>query len=397
MEIIRESSVGRKESGDTHISVSPSKNLSLEIRSSVERLYGDKLKREIENELERLGVDNGAFLVEDDGALKYITEARLEAAIVAATDDKIPYRKAETNHAFDIERLRRSRLYIPGNNPRLFQNAWLYGADMLLLDLEDSVTPSQKFSTRYLVRNTLLSLKFGQSETAVRINPVSSPFGLDDLKVIVPAGPEIIVLPKAESAQDIHDLKLEISRIQQDAGTDHKIGIVPIIESAMGIIRAEEIASVEGVIMLAFGAEDYTRDIGAERTRNGKEHFVARCNLVTAAKAHAKLVSDTVFSDFADKEGLINSTREARELGFDGKGLIHPSQIEPVHKVFTPDQSELLFAVKAIAAAEEAERNGSGVIAIGRKMIDQPIVERARRQLKLAEKMGIEIPEIDKE
>jgi len=395
MKIKKEAHAGRIERGDLRVTVSPGTGRNIEIKSSIGNMYGDRILADCTAELDRLDVSDANVLIEDDGGLTYVISARVEAAVVAASEEISPHKVSNRKVVLQPERLRRSRLYIPGNNPALFPNAWLFGADMLLLDLEDSVPPAEKFATRYLVRNALIDTNFGESEIAVRINPLSSPFGIDDLEIIVPAGPEIIVLPKAESADDVNSLKGEIARIQKEAGTDFHIGIVPIIESALGVIKASEIASVEGVVALAFGAEDFTKDIGAERTKDAKEQFVARSTVVLAAKAYGKMASDTVFSDLSDEEGLIRATEEAKTLGFDGRGLIHPGQVEIVHKVFAPAEDDLVYAVRVIKAAEEAEKKGSGVVALGRKMIDPPVVARARRILNLAEKIKMEIPTIE--
>ncbi len=396
MKIVRKAVAGRQNKGDIQITIRPFEERTLALKSSISSLYGKKISEDINNELDRLGVIGASVEAVDDGSLAYVIAARVEAAVAAASDDPAPFKTAQKNHSFEPERLRRSRLYIPGNNPYLFVNASLYGADMLLFDLEDSVPPAEKHATRYLVRNLLLDDRLGTAEIAVRINQLSGPFGLADLEIVVPAGPAVIALPKAESKAEVERLSAEIARIQTAAGTKHKIAIMPIIESALGVVKAPEIASAEGVIILAFGAEDFTKDIGAERTREGKEHLFARCSVVCAAKAYGRLASDTVYSDFGDIEGLVASTKEGRSLGFDGRGMIHPAQVAPVHEVFAPKHDELIFAVKAIAAAEEAERSGSGVVAIGSKMIDAPIIARAKRTIDMAVKMGIELPKIEK-
>ncbi|HHS49543.1 MAG TPA: citrate lyase subunit gamma [candidate division Zixibacteria bacterium] len=397
MIITKTAVAGKKTKGDIEITIRPFEERTISLTSSIDKLYGTKIKAEIEAELDRLGVMNASVVAVDDGALDYVISARVEAAVIAASDDPAPFKAAKEDNAIEIDRLRRSRLYIPGNNPNLFVNAPVFGADMILLDLEDSVPPSEKHATRYLVRNLLLTGRLGASEAAVRINQLSGPFGLDDIEIIAPAGPSIIALPKAETAQDVRDLTAEIERIQQRAGTQHKIGIMPIIESALGVVNAPEIASADGVVVLAFGAEDFTKDIGAERTRDGKEQLFARQSVICAAKAFGRLASDTVFSDFGDTEGLIESTREGKALGFDGRGLIHPGQVAPVHEVYTPSPDELLFAVKVVAAAERAEAEGSGVVAIGSKMIDAPIVARAQRVIATAEKLAIPLPSIEEE
>ncbi len=286
------------------------------------------------------------------------------------------------------QKLRRSRLYMPGNNPYLSQNAFLFGADCIILDLEDSVPPSEKFDTRILVREILRNVDFGGTEKTVRINQMSSPYGRDDLEEIVPAEPDAIFIPKAETADDVRIVDEIVAEIKAKHKIDKEIFYMPIIESAKGVWNAFDIASAsENVVLLAFGAEDFTRDIGAQRTREGKEQFVARSMVVLGAKAAGVQASDTVWSDIEDVEGLRNSTIEAKELGFDGKGAIHPSQVDIINEIFNPTPDEIEYAKKVIAAFEEAKSRGDGVIAIGRKMIDAPVVARAQRILEMAEKI----------
>jgi len=280
------------------------------------------------------------------------------------------------------DRIRRSRLYIPGNNPSIMQNIAVFGADTVILDLEDAVAPPEKDAARILVKYALENVDFGRTERGVRINPLNTPFGKKDLDMVLSSDVELIFLPKTESAEDVKELCSLIG--------DREICISPIIETAKGVLNAYEIASADPrVVMLCFGAEDFTRDIGAERTREGKELFWAKSMIVMGAKAAGIQASDTVFSDINDMDGLIQETRFAKSLGFDGKGLIHPSQIEPVHKVFSPTQEEIEYARKVVDALREAEEKGLGVIALGRKMIDRPVAERAKRILKIAEELGL--------
>ncbi len=277
---------------------------------------------------------------------------------------------------------------MPGNNPYLSQNAFLFGADCIILDLEDSVPPAEKFASRILVRNILQNVDFGASEKTVRINPLSSPFGKLDLEEIVPAKPEMLLIPKAENRDDIRIVDEIVAEIKSKHNIDSKIFYMPIIESAKGVWNAFDIASSSpNIAVLGFGAEDFTRNIGAQPTRDGKEQFVARSMVVIAAKAAGVQASDTVWSDIADVEGLQKSTKEAKELGFDGKGAIHPSQVEIINQIFNPTPDEIEYAKKVVAAFEEAKSNGSGVVAIGRKMIDAPIVARAQRILNIAQKI----------
>jgi citrate lyase subunit beta/citryl-CoA lyase len=264
-------------------------------------------------------------------------------------------------------------------------NAELFTPDGVILDLEDAVGPKQKAEARFLVRNALRAVSFGRSERMVRINQI--PQGLKDLEYVIPHGVQTILIPKAEKAADVLAV---VDRIEQL--TDRSINLMPILESALGIENAFAIASAHPwVAALAFGAEDFTRDIGASRTDEGKESFVARSKVVLAARAAGVQPIDTVYSDVGNDEGLLNDTREAISLGFDGKGCIHPRQIKLIHEAYKPSSSEVAYVLKVKEAMGEAEASGNNVIAVGRKMIDPPVVARALRTLKLAQFYGMKI------
>ena len=279
------------------------------------------------------------------------------------------------------DKLRRTRLYMPGNNPNLLQNIAVFSADTVILDLEDAVAPSEKDAARTLVKYALQNVDFGISEKGVRINPLDTSYGKDDAEMAVESKAEIIFLPKTELASQVKELEEIIGEKQ--------IWISPIIETAKGVLNANEIASASTkVVMLCFGAEDFTRDIGAERTKEGRELFWARSMIVMAAKANEIQASDTVFSDISDIEGLESETRFAKSLGFDGKGVIHPGQIETINKVFQPTEEEIEYAKKVIEALETAKKQGKGTASLGRKMIDKPVAERARRILQISGERG---------
>ncbi|MBN2542342.1 HpcH/HpaI aldolase/citrate lyase family protein [bacterium] len=282
-------------------------------------------------------------------------------------------------------RIRRSRLYLPGNNPNLMENAFLFGADCLILDLEDSVPLAEKLSARVLVKYALKYLNFGSSEKIVRINPLESPFGKFDLEMIIPMEPDTILIPKRNLKEDVINVDEIIQEIRSRYGIKKEIFLMPLIETAKGIWHSYDIAMASpNVCALCFGAEDFTADIGAERTREGHESFVARSMIVLGAKAAGVQAIDTVWSDIQDEEGLVASAKEAKMMGFEGKGIIHPAQIEPVNRVFTPSQEEIEYAHQVLKAIEEAKKKGLAVASVGRKMIDPPVVERAKRVLNLA-------------
>jgi citrate lyase subunit beta/citryl-CoA lyase len=275
--------------------------------------------------------------------------------------------------------MRRSRLYLPGNEPKFMINAGLHGPDGIILDLEDSVAPAEKDAARALTRNALVAVDFGPCERMVRINQGEA--GLEDLDWVVPHGVHVILVPKCEDPSHLRRIAARIEELRPR----HPVYLMPIIESALGCMRALEIATATPeVVGLAVGLEDYTADLGAQRTLDGRESFWARSVVVNAARAAGVQPLDTVFSDVDDMTGLRQSVLEAKALGFEGKGCIHPRQIPVVHDAFAPEPSEIERATQIVAAFEEAERQGLGVVSLGSKMIDPPVVKRALATVRLA-------------
>lgn len=288
-----------------------------------------------------------------------------------------------------MDRLRRSRIYLPGNRPRMIQKGPGLGADAVILDLEDSVSPEQKDAARFLVTRAIETINFGQSEVMVRINPVRHG-GLKDLEVVLGAGPDSIVVPKCESKEDVLIVEDAINK----ANPEKQVTILPMIETAKGILQAYEVASASPMVdAITFGGEDFTQDIGATRTKAGKEIFWGRSLVVIAAKAAGVQALDTVFSDISDEEGLRRDTQEIKELGFDGRAAIHPAQIEIIHECFTPTEKEMQYAANVLYAAKIARHEGSGVAVVKGKMIDKPIIERAEKLIRYAERLQVTVPE----
>ncbi|MBE5785199.1 MAG: citrate (pro-3S)-lyase subunit beta [Clostridiales bacterium] len=285
-----------------------------------------------------------------------------------------------------MKRLRRSMLFVPGNNPGMIRDAHIYGSDSIMFDLEDSVSINEKDAARFLVYNALSSLRYGNKELVVRINDLSSGLGIKDLEAIVRAKPDVIRLPKTECARDVIDCEREIERIEREAGIPvGTTGMMAAIESGRGVLNALEIAlSSKRLIGIALGAEDYVTDLKTTRS-DGTELFFARNMILNAARAAGIDALDTVYSDVNNEEGFIKEAKLIRQLGFDGKSVINPRQIPPLHKVFMPSEKDLAKSRAIIEAAEEAERRGSGVVSLNGKMIDKPIVTRARYLLDLAE------------
>ena len=378
-----ETIVGTESKGDCRIRLKPGSS-GLEIKTSSKGLFEPGIRGVAKEVLSQLEPPQAGIVIEDYGALDYVIAGRLEGAIRSSFPDIPLIRPKVARDPSERDRLRRTRLYAPGNNPRVLVGIELHGADCVLLDLEDSVPPAEKGAARILVKHLLATIDF--SEVWVRINPLDT-YGKDDLAEVILGRLHGICLPKAESADDVRALAKELSRLESDLGWEEGTTLImPIIETGRGVLHAEEIAAAdERVAVIAFGAEDYTRDVGARRTQDAL--LYPRSQIVAAAAAASIQASDTVYADIDDEEGLIEETEHIRELGFAGKGVINPRQIGPIHSVFSPSEEEIEDARRIVAAAEEAERGGRGAIAIGGKMIDRPILERAKRTLRLAEKI----------
>ncbi len=382
---------GRDEKGDVLVTLTPNEagGREIQLQSSVKALFGRHLQQRVEQTLAELDVNNVRVQVQDRGALDFVLMARLECAIRQFCG-KTRALKPGSIAAPQRRRMRRTRLYLPGNNPDLMINAGLYGADAVILDLEDSVAPAEKESARFLVAHALAQLDFGASEIMVRINSLQTPFGQADVEKIVPLAPQTLLIPKCESREDITQTAKLVAKLEKQTRLNHTIQFMPLIETAKGALHAEEIAlASERNVALCFGAEDFTADIGAERTLEGKESFTARSLILLAAKAAGIQAIDTVYANVQDEEGLIASTNEAISLGFEGKGVIHPAQIKPIHKAFCPTAEQIAKARQIVAALEEAQARGSGVVSLGSKMIDAPVVLRAERTLALAKEYGL--------
>lgn len=289
------------------------------------------------------------------------------------------------------ERLRRTMIYVPGNNPGMIRDAYIYESDCIMFDLEDSVSITEKDSARNLVYEALTNIDYGDKEIVVRINALDSQLGYDDLEAMVRAKPDVIRLPKTECAQDIIDCEREIERIEKEIGLE--VGttkMMAAVETAAGVLNAKEIAAAsKRLIGIAIGAEDYVTDLKTNRSPEGIELLFGRSMVLLAARAAGIAAIDTVYSDVNNEEGLIAETKLIKQLGFDGKSVINPRQIKPIHKIYTPTEKEIRRSIDIMNAIEEAHRKGSGVISLNGKMIDKPIVERAKRVLSIAKASGI--------
>ena len=281
-------------------------------------------------------------------------------------------------------------MFVPGNNPGMMSDAFIYGPASIMLDLEDSVTMAEKDAARLLVHNALKSIDYCGTEMVVRINPLNTPYGRKDVEAVVKAGVNVIRMPKTETAEEVKELETEIEKVEKEIGCLGRTAIMAAIESTLGVINAYAIATASKRMMgIALGAEDYSANLKTQRSPEGMELLMARQTIVVAARAAGIDCFDTVYSNLNDMETFRKEVELIKQLGFDGKSIINPRQIEVVNEVFTPKQKEIDKSLAIVAAIKDAEKRGSGVIAVNGKMVDRPVVLRAQRTIDLAIASGV--------
>ena len=365
--------------------------IEIDLRSRVQLYYGEAIREQVRRVLAALGIEHARVAITDEGALPFVIAARVEAAVrragLGAGKTALP-EAVELPPASARDRLRRSRLYLPGNEPKYFINAGLHSPDAIILDLEDSVHFAEKDAARLLVRNALCAVDFGAAERMVRINQL--PLGLADLEEIVPQSPDVILIPKVETPEQVSDVVRAIESLAKKHGIQRPIWLMPILESALGIENAFAIAKAsDRIAALTIGLEDYTADLGVPKTQGGTESIYARMRVANAAHAAHVQAIDSVYGDVADTDGLSRWGEASRAMGFEGMGCIHPTQIPVIHRAFAPTMSELEKALKIAAAYEDAQARGLGVVSLNSKMIDAPVVQRALKLVARAKQMNL--------
>ena len=287
--------------------------------------------------------------------------------------------------------MRRSMLFLPGNTPNMLINGNCLGSDAVIFDLEDAVSPAEKDAARILVRNTMRYMDFRGCETIIRINSTDTPYWRADLEAMMPQKPQLILLPKTGSAQDILEVDAWMSELEDKLGMERNtVGLMALIETALGVENSFAIATASKRVKALFlGAEDLTADLQCKRTKEGREIEYARTRLVAAARAAGVDVYDTPFTDVNDDEGIWTDTRLAKALGFTGKASISPRHVEVINQVFSPTEKEIDYAYEVMEAIALAKKQGRGVIALRGKMIDAPIVARAKQTIAAAEALGL--------
>ena len=377
--------------------------IELSLKSKVDFMYGEANRKLVLDTLKTLGVEHARVDIEDTGALPFVIMARLETAVrrAALAKSEVQSRKAKVAEVLPEpgpsfmkpsarDRWRRSRLYLPGNEPRFMINARIHKPDAVILDLEDSVPAPDKDAALLVVRNALYALDFGDCERMVRINPL--PAGLEEVEPLVHAGVNVILIPKCESAEQVKAVDARISSVRPPLASrlsPLETYLMPIVETCEGMFKAREIAGASPrVVALTYGLEDYLLDLGGIKTPAGLESLWARSQVANAAKAAGVQAIDTVFADIDDTAALQASCQAAKELGFEGKGCIHPRQVPVVNEAFTPSPAEIEKAQQIVVAFKEAQARGRNVVSVGSKMIDPPVVERALRTIAMAVSLG---------
>ena len=384
---------GKEVRSDLHVAIEPrdSGGIEIALESRVALYYGDAILRQTREVLEILEVKQARVSIHDEGALPFVISARIETAAKRAGFGRgkqaLP-EKVTLPGPSARDRLRRSRLYLPGTEPKYFINAGLHAPDAIILDLEDSVHHAEKDAARILVRNALRAVDFAACERMVRINQL--PLGIEDLREVIPEAPDLVLLPKAEKPEQVMEVDRIIGELKDRHGIDRPIWIMPILESALGIENAFTIATASpNLAALTIGLEDYTADIGVAKTAEGRETLYARMRLVNASKAAGIQAIDSAFGDVGDLDALRGWGESSRAIGFEGMGCVHPSQIAIIHEAFSPSPAEIEKALKIVAAFEDAQQKGLGVVSLGSKMIDPPVVERAKKLVARARAMEI--------
>jgi len=384
---------GPKVRSDCEITIELKKSggIEIDLKSKVKALYGEAIETQCRELMDFFKIPDAILTINDSGALPFVIAARIEAAVRQLTEtdsEYLPEMLDENRYSTVRDKFRFSRLYLPGNTPSMMINAGLHSADGIILDLEDSVAAGKKDEARILVRNALRQVDFRGAERMVRINQGEK--GLEDLRYVITHNVNLILIPKCETSDQVEKVDKEISEIKKEKELNDPVYLIPIIESALGVENSFEIAkSSDNIVALAIGLEDYTADLGVQRTNEGKESLYARTRLVNAARAAGIQPIDSVFPDVGDMEALRQNVIMSKALGFEGMGCIHPRQIAVIQNGFAPEESEIEKAKRIFLAFEDAKSKGLGVVSLGTKMIDPPVVARAQKTINLAVKLGI--------
>ncbi len=287
-------------------------------------------------------------------------------------------------------KLRRTMLFMPGNNPAMVQDAAILGSDSIILDLEDAVSLTEKDSARILVREAIKTVDYSEVEVVVRINPLTTEFAIEDIDVISRVKPDALMIPKA-TEEELQEVSRRLDLIEAEEGFENKsVKLIPIVETAYGVENVYNIIKAsDRVTAVLLGAEDLTSDLGIKRTKEGNEILFARNRVAVACRAMRVDSIDTPFTDTNDFEGLKKDIILAKSLGMTGKASINPRQIDTIHSIYAPTEAEIIHAQRVLDAMEQAEADGKGVFSLDGKMVDAPIINRAKTTVALSRQLGL--------
>ena len=291
----------------------------------------------------------------------------------------------------DKKRLRRSMMFLNCQKPGLIKDPYIYGADSIMLDLEDAVAENQQYAARYSLFHALREIDYRVVDLVVRINGLDTPHWREDIRVCVAGGADTIRIAKTERAQDVRVVEEAVTAAEEEFGAPvGRTLLMAAIESTRGVLNALEICeSSERLFGIALSGGDYTKDLQTVISGTGVELAGARQNMIIAARAAGVQCFDTVFTNLDDMEGFEREVRMIKMMGFDGKSLVNPRQIEIVHKIFTPTRKEIIFAEKVVREIDEKKAQGIGVFTVDGKMIDIAFYDGAMRTLRLAKASGV--------
>lgn len=289
------------------------------------------------------------------------------------------------------KRLRRSMMFLNAQKPGLIKDPYIYGADSIMLDLEDAVAENQKDAARYSLYHALQEIDYRETERVVRINGLDTPHWQEDIRVCVAGGADTIRIAKTECAQDVKTVEEHVLAAEREFGRpEGSTLLMAALESCKGVLNALEVCQAsERLIGIALSGGDYTKDLQTVITGTGVELMGARQHMIMAARAAGVQCFDTVFTNLDDMEGFEKETRMIKMMGFDGKSLVNPRQIAIVHEIFTPTQKEIIFAEKVVREIDEKKAQGIGVFTVDGKMIDIAFYDGAKRTIDLAKASGV--------
>lgn len=397
MEIQKTAIAGTLESSDAQITVEPSAaGIELSIESSVMNQYGRQIKATVIKTLEELGVKSGKVAVVDKGALECTLKARVECAVLrsnGASEKDIPWRcgKMIKRKKPEKNRLRRTMMFMNAQKPGLIKDAYIYGTDSIILDLEDAVAENQKDAARFSLYQALRNIDYGDTEVIVRINGLDTPHWKEDIRCVVAGGADGIRIAKCESAQDVRDVEDQVVAAEKEFGVE--IGrtlLMAALESPKGIMNAYEIVTAsERMFGCAISGGDFRKSMHVRIEEGGIEMLAARGQMLLAARAAGVQCFDTMFPNIDDMEGFKAEVIQNRKMGFDGKSIVNPKQIKFVHDTFAPTPKEIAYAEKLVRSFNEQADSGVGVYTVDGKMVDIPFFEDARRVIALAKACGV--------